>query len=69
MTGGILLNIFKLVPITFIATFYSGLGSTLFLAGVLFIVYFLSIFLKLKKILKKIINSTNVKSRCSDCTL
>lgn len=36
MTGGISLRAFKLVPEAFIAVFYTGLGASLFLAGVLF---------------------------------
>lgn len=36
MTGGILLRRFSLVPASFIAVFYSGLGASLMLAGILF---------------------------------
>lgn len=36
MTGGISLRAFKLVPEALIAVFYTGLGASLFLAGVLF---------------------------------
>lgn len=35
-TGGILLRRFSLVPASFIAVFYSGLGASLMLAGILF---------------------------------
>ncbi len=40
ITGGILLRAFKIVPEIFIAVFYSGLGASLFLAGILFGVKF-----------------------------
>lgn len=36
MTGGIMIRIFQLLPKQFIAVFYSGLGSALLLAGLLF---------------------------------
>lgn len=36
MTGGIMIRIFQLLPEQFIAVFYSGLGSALLLAGLLF---------------------------------
>lgn len=36
MTGGILLRSSGIAPERFIAVFYSGLGSSLFLAGILF---------------------------------
>lgn len=36
ITGGVLIRVFHLLPDRFIAVFYTGLGSALFLAGVLF---------------------------------
>lgn len=36
MTGGILLRALRLVPSVFIAVFYTGLGASLLLAGLLF---------------------------------
>ena len=36
MTGGISLRAFRLVPEVFIAVFYTGLGASLLLAGLLF---------------------------------
>ena len=57
MTGGILLSTLKLVPTTFIATLIMAYEMH-FLAGVLFIVYFLSIILKIEKNLKVIIKLT-----------
>ncbi|MGL9748412.1 hypothetical protein [Enterococcus sp. DIV0170] len=36
ITGGLLIRKFSLLPDRFIAVFYTGLGSALFLAGVLF---------------------------------
>ena len=36
MTGGILIRTLELVPSRFIAVFYSGLGASLLLAGILF---------------------------------
>lgn len=41
MTGGILLRVSGVVPDRFIAVFYSGLGTSLLLAGILFGVHFL----------------------------
>lgn len=43
MTMGISLRAFHLVPALFIAVFYSGLGASLFLAGILFFLQFLTI--------------------------
>lgn len=36
ITGGILIRVFHLLPESFIAVFYSGLGSALLLAGIVF---------------------------------
>lgn len=36
ITGGITIRVLHLLPLSFIAVFYSGLGSALFLAGILF---------------------------------
>ncbi|EJW90377.1 hypothetical protein EVA_21515, partial [gut metagenome] len=36
MTGGIVLRVGNLVPEVFIAVFYTGLGASLLLAGLLF---------------------------------
>lgn len=36
ITGGLLIRKFNLLPDRFIAVFYTGLGSALFLAGILF---------------------------------
>ena len=36
MTGGITIRIFHLLPQRFIAVFYTGLGTALFIAGLLF---------------------------------
>ena len=36
MTGGIYIRVSKLVPERFIAVFYTGLGASLLLAGILF---------------------------------
>lgn len=36
MTMGILIRTFHLMPIRFIAVFYTGIGTALFLAGILF---------------------------------
>ena len=41
MTGGICLRVSGAVPQRFIAVFYSGLGMSLLLAGILFGVHFL----------------------------
>lgn len=46
MTGGIWLRYSNLVPMSFIAVFYSGLGMALAMAGVIFIVQYM----KLKKV-------------------
>ena len=46
MTFGILLRSLEAVPRVFIAVFYSGLGTSLFLAGVLFGVHFFKTFRK-----------------------
>lgn len=43
MTGGILLRQWQLVPISFIAVFYSGLGLALFIAGASFGVAFVTV--------------------------
>lgn len=40
---GIVLRVFKLAPLEFIAVFYTGLGLGLLLAGVMFIVAFIKI--------------------------
>lgn len=40
MTDGILLRVLKIVPEIFIAVFYSGLGASLLLAGILFLLNF-----------------------------
>lgn len=40
MTMGISLRVFHLVPEIFIAVFYTGLGASLFCAGILFFVQF-----------------------------
>ena len=37
MSGGIIIRTFNLAPEVFIAVFYTGLGSSLFLAGILFL--------------------------------
>lgn len=41
MSGGIFLRSSNIVPEVFIAVFYTGLGASLFLAGILFGVNFL----------------------------
>lgn len=40
MSGGIFIRVFNLAPERFIAVFYTGLGASLLLAGILFGVHF-----------------------------